>query len=173
MVSSHSNSPKPDALKHTTTAATAETSFTPEMRDRQARGKNPYHSDSEDSDWLPAPDRGSGGENDNGDGTRAVSSRNVLPARIGVRKDESFAVYDRRRVAAQVLDNPELLMMAAVRDSTSIPATRLKYARALCGVGELSTPSSRTRTGPRTSTGTETPRSSTAEKQRKRTNQDR
>ncbi|KAI0440716.1 hypothetical protein F4803DRAFT_526296 [Xylaria telfairii] len=47
---------------------------------------------------------------------------------------ERFAVHERRRMAAQILDSTELLMMAAVRDDESIPATRLKYSRILCGL---------------------------------------
>jgi hypothetical protein len=43
--------------KYAATAGEASSSnrpFTAEMRDRQARGKNPYNSDSEDSDLTPA-----------------------------------------------------------------------------------------------------------------------
>ncbi|KAI1279747.1 hypothetical protein F5Y07DRAFT_357698 [Xylaria sp. FL0933] len=153
MAKSHSNSPKPEGSKHS--AATASTSFTPEMRDRQARGKNPYHSDSEDSDWAPGPSNRSGGE---GSGSSSAQS-NIGPARAGGKKpdDEPFAVYDRRRVASQILNNPELLVMAAVRDEQSIPATRLKYTRILCGVGEPSSGSSRAKTT-RPSSGGERPR---------------
>ncbi|KAI0799906.1 hypothetical protein GGR55DRAFT_472333 [Xylaria sp. FL0064] len=151
MAKSHSNSPEPGGLKHS--AATASTSFTPEMRDRQARGKNPYHSDSEDSDWAPGPGNGSGGE---GSGSSSAQS-NIGPARAGEKKpdDEPFAVYDRRRVASQILNNPELLVMAAVRDEQSIPATRLKYTRILCGVGEPSSGSRAKTTRP--SSGGERP----------------
>ncbi|GAP87860.1 hypothetical protein SAMD00023353_1601500 [Rosellinia necatrix] len=115
------DSPKPGGSKHgsassSKTAATATTDFTPEMRDRQARGKNPYNSDSDDSDASPA-------QGDQG------------PRRIDApKKDEPFAAGDRRRLAAQVLNSHELLMMAALRDDQSIPATRLKYTRMLCGL---------------------------------------
>ncbi|KAF2971431.1 hypothetical protein GQX73_g2105 [Xylaria multiplex] len=143
----NTNSPKPEGGSKHTTASSSTTSFTPEMRDRQARGKNPYDSDSDGSDWITPQGAGTG----DGNGTAG-------PQRVGPRKrDEAFAVYDRRRVAAQILDSPELLMMAAVRDDESIPATRLKYTRVLCGVEE-----------PNTRTGGA--RSSTTEKQRKRPN---
>ncbi|KAI0124483.1 hypothetical protein F4776DRAFT_204100 [Hypoxylon sp. NC0597] len=89
--------------------------FTAEMRDRQARGKDPYESSDGSSDWAS-------------EGTKY---------RAGGGKDESFAVLERRRIAAQVLDSPELLMMAAQRDNESIPATRLRYTRMLCGFEEL------------------------------------
>ncbi|KAI1083735.1 hypothetical protein F5B20DRAFT_347992 [Whalleya microplaca] len=142
--------------------------FTPEMRDRQARGKDPYES-SDSSDWTGGP----------------------LRYQAGGGKDEPFSILERRRIAAQVLDSPELLMMAAQRDNQvsssfilsspfpslsstpppflapthsltsplppnpsitspdqtkphltkapqpqSIPATRLRYQRMLCGFAE-------------------------------------
>ncbi|KAI0536283.1 hypothetical protein GGR58DRAFT_400768 [Xylaria digitata] len=147
MTTTNTNSPKPEGGSKHTTASSSTTSFTPEMRDRQARGKNPYDSDSDGSDWVTPQGAGTGDGNGNG---------NTGPQRVGPRKrDEPFAVYDRRRVAAQILDSPELLMMAAVRDDESIPATRLKYTRVLCGVEEPNTGAAR---------------SSTTEKQRKRPN---
>ncbi|KAI0013212.1 hypothetical protein F4779DRAFT_441780 [Xylariaceae sp. FL0662B] len=91
--------------------------FTPEMRDRQARGKDPYES-SDSSDWTGGP----------------------LGYRAGGGKDEPFSILERRRVAAQVLDSPELLMMAAQRDNQSMPATRLRYQRMLCGISEPPAP---------------------------------
>ncbi|KAI1644878.1 hypothetical protein F4815DRAFT_384459 [Daldinia loculata] len=95
--------------------------FTAEMRDRQARGKDPYESSDASSDWGL-------------EGNRKY--------RAGGGKDESYAVLERRRVAAQVLDSPELLMMAAQRDNESIPATRLRYTRMLCGFEEPPQPQS-------------------------------
>ncbi|KAI1780982.1 hypothetical protein F4818DRAFT_451239 [Hypoxylon cercidicola] len=88
--------------------------FTAEMRDQQARGKDPYELSDGSSGWT---------SEDSG-------------YRAGGGKDEPFAVVERRRVAAQVLDSPELLMMAAQRDNESIPATRLRYTRMLCGFEE-------------------------------------
>ncbi|KAI0517378.1 hypothetical protein F5B22DRAFT_122321 [Xylaria bambusicola] len=152
MASSHTSSPKPESSRH---SAATSTTFTPEMRDRQARGKDPYHSDSEDSDWAPGQgDRG-------GDGSRTGSSRgNVGPARTGTRKRdaEPFAAVDRRRMAAQILNSPELLMMAALRDDESVAATRLKYTRMLCGMDEPTRPG--------------IPHTAPTETQRKRPNQD-
>ena len=58
--SSHASNPKVESSKQTV--------FTPEMRDRQARGKDPYHSDSEDSDWAPGQTSG------HGDGTGPARS---------------------------------------------------------------------------------------------------
>ncbi|KAI1376048.1 hypothetical protein F4677DRAFT_420134 [Hypoxylon crocopeplum] len=103
----------------TTGASAPDDTFTDEMRDRQARGKDPYESSDASSEWTT-------------DGTRKY--------RAGGGKDEPFAVLERRRVAAQVLDSPELLMMAAQRDNESIPATRLRYTRMLCGFEEPPAP---------------------------------
>ncbi|KAJ2967225.1 hypothetical protein NUW58_g10501 [Xylaria curta] len=109
------SSPKPGGSKQTTTttaaAAAATSTFTPEMQDRQARGKNPYSLASDDSDEATMDD-GSGRE----------SGGNARPRRHGApKRRERFAVHDRRRMAAQILDSPELLMMAAVRDDEVSP----------------------------------------------------
>ncbi|KAI8947072.1 hypothetical protein F4801DRAFT_26380 [Xylaria longipes] len=121
----HVGSPKAGSSKH---AAAASSAFTPEMRDRQARGRNPYNSDSDDSGW--GLEQGSRSR-DGGSSSAAV----VGFQRIGPPKSkEHFAICDRRRMAAQILNSTELLMMAAVRDDESIPATRLKYTRILCGL---------------------------------------
>ncbi|KAI1839509.1 hypothetical protein JX265_013672 [Neoarthrinium moseri] len=95
--------------QHQQHAADSALVFTAEMRDRQARGKDPYHDseDSEDANYW------GGGRH---------------------RQDGSFAVVDQRRKAVQVLDTPELLMTYAQRDNESVPATRLRYTRVLCGV---------------------------------------
>ncbi|KAI3327771.1 hypothetical protein HD806DRAFT_531109 [Xylariaceae sp. AK1471] len=159
----NTGSPKVKGLKHSATGTNTDTSsssmtFTPEMRSRQARGKNPYYSDSEDSDWTQGQEQGSG----SGSGSPGTVGPNRICA---PKREEPFAVYERRRMAAQILDSPELLMMAAVRDDESIPATRLKYTRVLCGLEEPNSISARTGSGPARS------RSSTSEKQRKRSNQ--
>ncbi|KAK8077380.1 hypothetical protein PG996_003550 [Apiospora saccharicola] len=99
--------------------STSPDDFTPEMRDRQARGKDPYHDSGDDSEGA------------SGDwGGRNRGSR-----------DESYAYIEQRRHAAQILDNPELLMTNAQREGDSIPATRLRYTRMLCGVVEEDAPS--------------------------------
>ncbi|KAI0885341.1 uncharacterized protein GGS22DRAFT_163466 [Annulohypoxylon maeteangense] len=94
-------------------------SFTPEMRDRQARGKDPYDSSEGSSgDWP------------------SESGKNYRKG--GSSRNEAFSTVERRRMAAQILDSPELLMMAAQRDNDSIPATRLRYMRMLCGLEPFS-----------------------------------
>ncbi|KAI1825776.1 hypothetical protein F4861DRAFT_165763 [Xylaria intraflava] len=115
--------------------------FTPEMRDRQARGRDPYDSNSDDGDWVTEhAGIGSGAATSNSAGYSTTLGGTLPPRVCAPKKDEPFAAYDRRRMAAQILDSPELLMMAAVRDDKSIPATRLKYTRLLCGLEEPSAP---------------------------------
>ncbi|KAI1155329.1 hypothetical protein F4825DRAFT_408190 [Nemania diffusa] len=141
-------------------ASSSTSDFTAEMRDRQARGKDPYRdSDSEDSDSPPAQGPGSligggGGGGSSGAGNGSSSLREGELKRVGApKRDEHFAVYDRRRMAAQILDSPELLIMAAMRDDASLPATRLKYTRVLCGVEEQYTLVSRPSSPPGAGTG--------------------
>ncbi|KAI0466351.1 hypothetical protein F4859DRAFT_305891 [Xylaria cf. heliscus] len=158
---SHAGSPVAGSSKH----ATASSAFTSEMRDRQARGKNPYNDDSDDSDW--GLDQG-GSSRDGG----SSSAGNIGPPRVGAPKSkERFAINDRRRMAAQVLNSTELLMMAAVRDDQSIPATRLKYMRILCGFEGSADSSTRARVGAGIGAGAGTS-TTTDNKQRKRPNLD-
>ncbi|KAI1747858.1 hypothetical protein F4782DRAFT_396717 [Xylaria castorea] len=144
---------------------TASSDFTSEMRDRQARGKNPYNVDSDSSDWG-----GPGQVDDSLDGDSS-SAADVRPQRVGAPKSkERFAIHDRRRMAAQILNSTELLMMAAVGDDESIPATRLKYSRILCGLeGPGDGGSARAGAGAAAAAAA---RPSTADKQRKRSNLD-
>ncbi|KAI0097712.1 hypothetical protein GGR51DRAFT_462669 [Nemania sp. FL0031] len=120
-------------------SSAANSPFTAEMQNRQARGKDPYDLDSEgsddDDDLAPHGGSGSGGEGSSTGNIRRQSQRSGTP-----KKPEPYAVYDRRRTAAQILDSPELLMMAAMRDDASVPATRLKYTRVLCDLEDRSTP---------------------------------
>ncbi|KAF5023949.1 hypothetical protein F66182_3987 [Fusarium sp. NRRL 66182] len=84
--------------------------WTPEMRDRQARGKNPY-SNSDDSD-VSDPE----------------------PMRLGRRRiTESHMERERKGEAMYVLDNPEALMAHAQASGDSIAGQRLRFMRQLCG----------------------------------------
>ncbi|KAF4437967.1 hypothetical protein F53441_12886 [Fusarium austroafricanum] len=82
--------------------------WTDEMRDKQARGKNP-HSESEASD--------------------------TEPMRLGSRgdKNESHLERERRGEAMYVLDNPVALMAHAQASGDSIAGQRLRFMRQLCG----------------------------------------
>ncbi|KAL8365860.1 hypothetical protein RB595_004575 [Gaeumannomyces hyphopodioides] len=88
--------------------------FTPEMRDRQARGKDPDG---------PGPAPFAFG--------RAAQSRMALGF-MGL-ETEPFETAQRREKAAAILDNPELLMVYAQRAGDSIPATRMRFMRIMCG----------------------------------------
>ncbi|KID91545.1 hypothetical protein MGU_01515 [Metarhizium guizhouense ARSEF 977] len=96
------------------TAAGAAAEYTPEMRDRQARGKDP-HKDSE-SDYDDGPER------------RVRLGRGV--------KTEPFEDKERRGFALSVLDSPESLMMYALSAGDSVPGQRLRFTAMLCGLEE-------------------------------------
>ncbi|KAI1065942.1 hypothetical protein NW752_004030 [Fusarium irregulare] len=82
--------------------------WTNEMRDKQARGKNPYSEESDASD--------------------------AEPMRLGGRHvTESHMEKERRGEAMFVLDNPEALMAHAQANSDSIAGQRLRFMRQLCG----------------------------------------
>ncbi|EQL01206.1 hypothetical protein OCS_03074 [Ophiocordyceps sinensis CO18] len=94
--------------------------FTPEMRDRQARGKDPYKDDGDD-------DESSSGGSDFGFGL----------------KTEPFEDRERRAYALSVLDSPEQLMMFAQsandgrRGEQSIPSQRRRFCAILAGFEPL------------------------------------
>ena len=115
--------------------------FTPQMRDRQARGKDPYHSadGSEASDLSDRETAGAGA----GARMRPGSGRYVLPppqhpyicnvkrinvgsARFSNLDKEDFSRAERRHKATIFLDTPELLMMHAqsTGDVSLLPSTR-------------------------------------------------
>lgn len=91
--------------------------FSPQMRDRQARGKDPYHSGdgSEGSDLS-----------DREPGTRLRLGNSRL-------EKEDFSRAERRHKAVAFLDSPELLMMYAQSTGDSIPGARLHFMKMMCG----------------------------------------
>ncbi|KAL3605445.1 hypothetical protein FPOAC2_00391 [Fusarium poae] len=82
--------------------------WTSEMRDKQARGKNPYVEDSDASESEPL---------------RLGGNSNT----------ESHTERERRGEAMFVLDNPEALMAHAQATGDSIAGQRLRFMRQLCG----------------------------------------
>ncbi|KAK2600173.1 hypothetical protein QQS21_005118 [Conoideocrella luteorostrata] len=88
------------------------------MRDRQARGKNPYGADSES-------------EYDE-DGYEADEEALKLVSDSCLRR-ETFEERERRGYAISVLDSPEQLMMHAQSTGDSIPGQRHRFAAMLCG----------------------------------------
>ncbi|KAF4955572.1 hypothetical protein FSARC_11820 [Fusarium sarcochroum] len=87
--------------------------WTPEMRDIQARGKNPYSK---------------------GDGSEDSDGSDAEPMRLGGRHlTESHIERERKGEAMYVLDNPEALMAHAQASGDSITGQRLRFMRQLCG----------------------------------------
>ena len=89
------------------------------MRDRQARGKDPYHS-GDGSEGSDLSDR----ETSAGSRLRLGSSR---------LEKEDFSRTERRNKAEAYLDSPELLMMYAQSTEDSMAGARLHFTRMLCG----------------------------------------
>ncbi|KXH61379.1 hypothetical protein CSAL01_05212 [Colletotrichum salicis] len=142
------------------TASGATPSFTPAMRDRQARGKDPYspHDSPSDSDLeFDGPGGGSpsrsgvgrlghlglhhgGGGGGGGGGMLAGGGGG------GIGDGDSHEVRRRKLWAVAVLEDPEKLAMYACSRgdlwliqhpfSQSIPGTRLHFTRMLCGFDE-------------------------------------
>ncbi|OAA67178.1 hypothetical protein SPI_01754 [Niveomyces insectorum RCEF 264] len=169
--SSTSSARRPSAYTHSHTRlpthppATNHGSFTAEMRDRQARGKDPYAvpgaragptsplSPSAAVAASAALTSGSGGGSGSGSGSGSTAasgptssgqvwhqmyqqqpSRRIQNAFAASSPPlEDFETVSRRRHAALVLDSPELLMMYAQSMNDSIPATRLRFTRIMCG----------------------------------------
>jgi len=92
--------------------------FTPKMRDRQARGKDPYQSGDGSDGNLSDREPGSGARLRLGNG------------RV---EKEDFARVESRQKAIAFLENPELLMMYAQSTGDSIAAARLHFTKMLCG----------------------------------------
>ncbi|KAH7407399.1 hypothetical protein BKA64DRAFT_666483 [Cadophora sp. MPI-SDFR-AT-0126] len=84
--------------------------FTASMQDAQARNKDPYESSEESSD-----DGGWGG------------------GRYDAYGNDSYENVQKRRMAAVILDSPELLMMHSQARNDSIAATRYYFTKLLCG----------------------------------------
>ncbi|TDZ74664.1 hypothetical protein CTRI78_v000591 [Colletotrichum trifolii] len=115
-------------------------SFTPAMRDRQARGKDPYSphdspSDSDlDFDAMDSPSARTGGGGGGGSsGGGGVGRLGHLPAGVGA-AGGTYEDQRQRQFAIEILDDPEKLAMYACSRGDSIPGTRLHFTRILCGM---------------------------------------
>ncbi|KAK0747711.1 hypothetical protein B0T21DRAFT_278189 [Apiosordaria backusii] len=103
--------------------------FTSVMRDRQARGKDPYHS-GDGSEGSDLSDRESG--------ATPSKLRLVGGGGGGGRPEkEDYARTELRQKAIAFLGSPELLMMYAQSTGDSIPGARLHFMRILCGYDEV------------------------------------
>ncbi|KAF6819938.1 hypothetical protein CSOJ01_01006 [Colletotrichum sojae] len=117
-------------------------SFTPAMRDRQARGKDPYspHDSNSDSDMdfdsVDSPSR-AGGVGRLGHLPGSGGGGGGGPAVVGTSgSGESFEAQRQKKFAIEVLDDPEKLAMYACSRGDSIPGTRLYFTRILCGLDQ-------------------------------------
>ncbi|KAL2149446.1 hypothetical protein VTH82DRAFT_8097 [Thermothelomyces myriococcoides] len=103
-------------MNPSTTSSFMDDDFTSEMRDRQARGKDPYRG----SDNSDSSDR------ETGSATRLRFGNSRV-------EKEDFARVEKRQKAIAFLENPELLMMYAQSTGESIAAARLHFTKMLCG----------------------------------------
>ncbi|KAM0330539.1 hypothetical protein ACHAQA_003486 [Verticillium albo-atrum] len=122
------------------------------MRDRQARGKDPFSGSAGEfpppRTIGPGPQGGSssgGAGGGGGAGGRPHSDSDADEgddlAFIGGgaserQRGESYEAYRRREWARDVLESPEMLMWYASSREDSIPGTRLYFTRVLCGFEE-------------------------------------
>ncbi|KAK3320928.1 hypothetical protein B0T19DRAFT_253271 [Cercophora scortea] len=99
--------------------------FTPQMRDRQARGKDPSQS--------------TDGSEDNSDDLSDNETDVSLHRRMGGRRigKEDFAAIERRQTAIAFLENPELLMMYAQSTGDSITGARYHFTKMMCGYNDI------------------------------------
>ncbi|KAL9941461.1 hypothetical protein ACHAQF_003152 [Verticillium nonalfalfae] len=119
------------------------------MRDRQARGKDPFGASSKDP--FPSGDfqhrqgggrGGSGGrrhsdsEGDDDENTGFIGGTGCGGGASERQRGETFEAFRRREWARDVLESPEMLMWYASSREDSIPGTRLFFTRVLCGFEE-------------------------------------
>ncbi|KAM0276869.1 hypothetical protein ACHAQH_006287 [Verticillium albo-atrum] len=115
------------------------------MRDRQARGKDPFGASSKDpfatgdlhhrqgtASGGGASRRHSGSDGSDGDDTGFIGGGGASDRLRG----ETFEAFRRREWARDVLESPEMLMWYASSREDSIPGTRLFFTRVLCGFEE-------------------------------------
>ncbi|KAK7748014.1 hypothetical protein SLS53_001266 [Cytospora paraplurivora] len=104
--------------------------FTREMRDRQARGKDPYSAGDDMDDGSDASPGRIGGHHQSSRNSNSGGRHHQQQPK------EPFSKVERRDWAETVLDNPELLMMYAQSSGDTLPATRYKFKKIMCGFEE-------------------------------------
>ncbi|RCI17439.1 hypothetical protein L249_2428 [Ophiocordyceps polyrhachis-furcata BCC 54312] len=102
------NPPQPSTTPSPPSSSSSCEVVTERMRDRQARGKDPYKDDADAED-----------EDDGAIGKGIVS--------------EPFECRERKAYALSILDRPEQLMMFAQSTNDSIPSQRLRFTSILAG----------------------------------------
>ncbi|KAG8164048.1 hypothetical protein KVR01_005966 [Diaporthe batatas] len=122
--------------------------FTDEMRDLQARGKDPYAGDASDgSDLSPERMPGGGGRmaahhhhhhphHHHHHHAQHHSHHHHRAPPSSRQPKEAFTKTERRDWAETVLDNPELLMMYAQSSGATVPATRFRFKKIMCGLDD-------------------------------------
>ncbi|PHH65133.1 hypothetical protein CDD81_3264 [Ophiocordyceps australis] len=96
--------------------SSTDAAFTPAMRDRQARGKDPYKESSGSEEYEDEYDEGG-----------AMQLGNSL------KSSDSFEQRERRAFALAVLDRPEMLAMYALTNNDTIPSQRQRFRAMLAG----------------------------------------
>ncbi|KAK2607261.1 hypothetical protein N8I77_005952 [Diaporthe amygdali] len=124
--------------------------FTDEMRDLQARGKDPYAGDASDASDLSPERMGGGRMGSHHHHHHSHSHHHHHRAASSRQPKEPFTKIERRDWAETVLDNPELLMMYAQSSGAqpqpacshqpkslqTLPATRFRFKKIMCGLDE-------------------------------------
>ncbi|PHH70472.1 hypothetical protein CDD82_7091 [Ophiocordyceps australis] len=116
-MSSSSATPSGHATHGNGNGTGTDAAFTPAMRDRQARGKDPYKESSGSEEYEDEDDEGGG----------AMQLGNSL------KSSDSFEQRERRAFALAVLDRPEMLAMYALTNNDTIPSQRQRFRAMLAG----------------------------------------
>ncbi|KAL6358371.1 hypothetical protein LRP88_08556 [Fusarium phalaenopsidis] len=100
--------------------------WTPEMRDRQARGKDPTKEEEQ-----PEPSKTKDSD------ALQIGGRQVFlsPSQF-LHYEESHLEKERKGEALSVLDNPEALLAHAQASGDSVTGQRVRWLRQLCGYDE-------------------------------------
>ncbi|KZZ98668.1 hypothetical protein AAL_03186 [Moelleriella libera RCEF 2490] len=132
--------------------------MTPSMRDRQARGKNPYKD--EEDDWDDDEDEDEDEDDDNDQERRRRQQKRKQKEKLREKEMHleqggeekrpfkpgqmllstgTFEAREKRGFALAVLDDPEQLMMYAQSTGDSIPGQRHRFMAMLCGFNDTKT----------------------------------
>lgn len=120
------------------------TLVSPEMRDRQARGKNTHRRheddgtdedeyDDEDDEDEDEQIEGHNARDDDDDEDEEDSEDGKTNSSSFSYRSEPFESRERRAYALAVLDRPEQLMMYANTTNDSVAGQRVRFTRMMCG----------------------------------------
>jgi len=118
-------------LKPSAPPAPPKKPFTPLMKDRQARSKDPGR-------------RNNGSDDDNDEDDEDLQPAAKKPARTSSAtgstthaQNEAWELAEKRRTASVILGSSELLMMYALSRGDSVPGTRQHFTKILCGYEDV------------------------------------